>query len=191
MTTIVTILTDRYADWECALIMAVGRSYYGLSVLTASPGGGPLTSAGGLTVTPDMDLKDIDPHATKALLVNGGEAWLGSDAPDIASLLRAAHAAGGIVAGICAGTIPLAGAGLLDNVAHTGNSAKELAAVPGYCGAVHYADSPSAVSDGRIVTAPGTAPVSFMERILDGLGQGGDELAWYVGRHAAEHRPAA
>ena len=39
MTTIVTVLTDGFADWETALLNAAARSYYGIETLFAAPGG--------------------------------------------------------------------------------------------------------------------------------------------------------
>ena len=37
MTRIAIALTPDFADWECALLMAVARSYLGVEILTASP----------------------------------------------------------------------------------------------------------------------------------------------------------
>lgn len=72
MTTIVTILTEGYADWETALLNAVARSFYGVETLFASPGGLPVTSSGGLKVTPDLAIEAIDVGNIDALVVNGG-----------------------------------------------------------------------------------------------------------------------
>ncbi len=43
----------------------------------------------------------------------------------------------------------------------------------------------------RVVTAPATAPVSFMAETLRALGIGDANLDVYVAMHAAEHRRAA
>ena len=109
------------------------------------------------------------------------------DAPDVSAPLRGARDAGRIVAGICDGTVALARAGLLDAVAHTSNSPENLPPT-GYRGAGRYRDQPGAVTDDRVITAPGTAPVSFMTAVLEELGLRNDELDYYVGLHAAEHR---
>lgn len=191
MTTIVTILTDRYADWECALTMAASRTYYGLEVLTAAPGGKPVTSAGGLNVTPDLAIEDLSPAEFDILLINGGGIWETEDAPSLSGLLYNTHAANKPIGAICAGTLALAKAGLLDEVAHTSNAADFLASVPAYKGAHHYMETAAAVSAGGIVTAAGTAPVSFMKEVMQLLGKGGPELDWYIGQHAAEHQLAA
>jgi len=46
---------------------------------------------------------------------------------------------------------------------------------------------PYAVADQRVVTAPGTAPVSFMAAILGVLGFNDENLKAYLAMHAAEH----
>lgn len=189
MTTIVTILTEDYADWETALLNAAARSYFKIETRFATPGGKPVTSSGGLRVTPDLAVEDIDVGAIDALVVNGGAAWSQVDAPDISTVLVAARDAGKTVAGICDGTLALARAGLLDAVAHTSNSTDNLAPT-GYRGAVQYRDQPDAVVAGKIVTAPGTAPVSFMGGVLETLGLRDDNLNYYLGMYAAEHRAA-
>ena len=173
--TIVTILTEGYADWETALLNAAARSYFNIDTRYATPGGKPVTSSGGLKVTPDLAVEDIDVGAIDALVVNGGTAWSRPDAPDIGRVLIAARDAGKTVAGICDGTLALAKAGLLDGVAHTSNSTDNLTPT-GYRGGAHYCDQPDAVVAGRIVTAPGTAPVSFMGGVLETLGLRDDNL---------------
>ena len=188
MTTIVTILSEGYADWETALLNAGAREYYNVDTRFATPGGKPVTSAGGLKVTPDMAVEDIDPHAIDALVVSGGTIWSKPHAPDISATLIAARAAGKTVAGICDATLVMAKAGLLDNVAHTSNSTENLASTA-YQGAVHYKDQPNAVVDGKIVTASGTAPVSFMSGVLETLGLRDGNLDYYLGMYSAEHKP--
>lgn len=105
-------------------------------------------------------------------------------------MVQAARDAGKVVAGICDGTLALAKTGLLDTVAHTSNSAENLSPT-GYAGATLYRDTPSAVIDGKVVTAPGTAPVSFMAGVMQALGLRDGNLDYYLGLHAAEHRDAA
>jgi putative intracellular protease/amidase len=145
-----------------------------------------VTSSGGLKVTPNMAVADIDVSSVDALVVNGGTAWSQPDAPDIGAVLIAARDAGKTVAGICDATLAMAKAGVLDAVPHTSNSADNLPRT-GYNGAAHYQDQPAAVVAGRIVTAPGTAPVSFMAGVLETLGLRDANLDYYVGMHGAEH----
>ncbi|MGE8451782.1 MAG: type 1 glutamine amidotransferase family protein [Pseudomonadales bacterium] len=190
MTRAITIICDNFADWETALINATGRGYYGFDCRYASPKGAIVTSMGGLRVTPDLTLEDIRLDEVDLLMVCGGTAWQSDQAPDVGDLLRAAQARNIVIAGICDGTRELARAGVLDAVKHTSNSAANLLAV-NYGGAAHYQDVPHAVADQRVITAPGSAPVSFMAQILGTLGINDDNLTYYLGLHVAEHQQKA
>ena len=187
MTRIVTILTPGFADWETALLNAGAREYYRVETRFASPGGEPITSAGGLQVMPQMAVEDIAIDEFDAVLVNGGTAWQTPAAPDLGPLLRSAQSADKTVGGICDGVLALARAGLLDNVRHTANGPESLPDT-GYAGGAYYIGSPRAVLDRRIVTAPGTAPVSFMGAVLESLGLRNGDLDFYLGLYTAEHQ---
>jgi putative intracellular protease/amidase len=186
MPKIVTILTDGFADWETSLLNAVARGFYGAETAYATLDGMPVTSMGGLKVTPDFALSDLDAAGYDALIVCGGSAWEQEDPPDIHNVLRNAAADGKIVGGICAGSYQLAKAGLLDKAAHTSNSRADLEKT-GYKGASHYRDTPQAVRDGTIITAGAPAPVSFMAKVMEALGLADDNLDEYVGMHAAQY----
>lgn len=189
MTTLVTILTPGYADWETALLNAGAREYYHIDTRFATPGGEPVTSAGGLRIVPNLAVEDIEIDRVDAIVVNGGTIWSSPDSPDLSQLLRDAHAAGKTVGGICDGVVALARAGLLDHVRHTANGPESLPPT-GYAGAAHYDGSSRAVLDRNIVTAPGTAPVSFMGAVLEALGLRNGDLDFYLGLYATEHQAA-
>ncbi len=189
MTSAITILTDNFADWETALLNSTARLYYGFYTRFATPGGQPVTSSGGMLVTPQLALEDISLDELDLLMVCGGSSWQSGKAPDLTALLRAAQAKNIVLAGICDGTRVLAQAGVLDNVRHTSNSAANLLET-GYAGAALYQDVPWAVADQRIITAPGTAPVSFTAEVLRALGIADDNLADYLAMHGAEHGQA-
>ena len=190
MTRAITILTENFADWETALINATARLYYGFYTQFAAPGGQPVTSSGGMLVTPQLALEDIVLDGLDLLMVCGGSSWQSGKAPDLGPLLRAARDKGVVLAGICDGTRVLAQAGVLDTVRHTSNSAHNLADT-GYAGAALYQDVPWAVADERIITAPGTAPVTFTKEVLRALGIADDNLTAYLAMHGAEHGQAA
>jgi len=189
MTTLLTILTPGFADWETALLNAGAREYYRLDTRFATPGGDVVTSAGGLKVVPNMAIEEIDVAGIDAIVVNGGPIWAQPDAPDISELLQAAHARSLVIGGICDGVMSLARAGLLDTVRHTANGPETLPQT-GYGGGAFFVGIPRAVLDRRIVTAPGTAPVSFMGAILEALGLRTGDLDFYLGLYGAEHQPA-
>ena len=190
MTTIVTILTEGFADWETTLLNGVARSFYKAETLYATPLGKPVTSAGGLQVTPTLALEAIDLDALDALVVCGGSIWQGPEAPDLAPILNAAHDKGKVVGAICDATVAAARSGLLDAIDHTSNAAGYLDGT-GYKGKAHYRDVPHAVASQKVITAPATAPVSFMAEILRTIGLGDENLDFYLGLLAAEHARAA
>lgn len=185
MTTIATVLTEGFADWETALLNAVARGFYHTEVRFAAPGGRTVQSLGGMRVTPDLALEDINLDEIDALVFAGGTIWQRPEAPDLTAILGAARAKGKVIGVICDATVAAAKAGLLDDVAHTSNGDGYLDGT-GYKGRAHYRDVPYAVSDKRVVSAPGTAPVSFMAEILRALGIADENLDFYVGMHAAQ-----
>lgn len=180
MKTIAAILHDSFADWEFGLMAAAARAYCGIEVVTASPERAPVTSMGGLWVTPDMAVHDIDLAHVDAIAIIGGAAWDQADAPDVGDLLAIAHGHGKLIGAICGGTRALAASGLLNAIPHTSNDAAYLADIPAYRGHAHYVASPAALKCGRIVTASGLAPVSFMLAMITALGKGGAELEHYA-----------
>src|SRR5690606_41497828 len=188
MTRIAIALTPHFADWVCALLMAVASSYLKSDVVTASPDGVAIVSMGGLRVTPDLAYDVLDPAVFDALVIPGGLAWETGEAPDFTAHAQAFHRAGKLVAGICAAASALAATGVLNDVAHTGNRLASHQRYPGYKGAALYRDQPQAGSDGSVVTAPGTAPVTFTMEILKALDLWGPEAEAEITAFAREHR---
>ena len=115
------VLTQGFADWEYALIAGVGKSFYGLDVEFFSPDTGEIVSQGGLVTTVSQNIDQISTWSPKVVAVIGGTLWASENAPDISKLLKMQHLDGGIVAGICGGTLALARAKLLDETMHTSN----------------------------------------------------------------------
>ncbi|KEQ05226.1 DJ-1/PfpI family protein [Pseudorhizobium pelagicum] len=188
MARIAIALTPDFADWECALLMAVARSYLGVEVVTASPDGGIVTSMGGLKVTPDISYAALDPADFDALVIPGGLSWEKGEAPDFTTHVHAFHGGGKLVAGICAAASALAATGVLNAVAHTGNSLGSHSKQPGYSGQAFYRDRPQAVSHDRVITAPGSSPVTFTMEILKALGLWGPQAEAEIAAFSREHR---
>lgn len=184
------VLTEGFADWECALLMATARAELGVDLLVASPGGTVVTSMGGLHITPHLPAKTLAPAEFDGLVLCGGTIWETAAAPDLSHTIGAFHTADRVVAAICGATLALAASGILNGADHTGNSAESLAAVPGYQGQRHYRDQAQAVRSGRLVTAAGTAPVSFAAEVFRALGLGSEALDTYLALYAEEHRLA-
>ena len=188
MTRIAIALHDDFADWEPALLMAAARGYLGVDIVTASPDGKPVTSMGGLKVTPDMAYDALDPAACDALVIPGGLAWDKGVAPDFSPLIQAFRDKDKLVAGICAASSAVAASGILNDRAHTGNSLASHQRQMAYDGAAHYRDQPQAVSDRGVVTASGNAPHSFAVEVLKALDLWGPEAEEELSAFSAEHR---
>ena len=94
MTRIVTILPEDFADWETALLNGVARGFYKAETAYATAGRQPVASIGGLKVTPDMAIEEIDPAALDALVVCRGGGWKSARPPAISDIVHRVHEAG-------------------------------------------------------------------------------------------------
>lgn len=181
------VLHEGFADWECALLMATARAHLGVDIEVATPDGAPVTSMGGLDVSAHLSIDALDPAGFDGIVVCGGAIWGTADAPDLAATIRAFHRGNRLVAAICGGVDALASSGILDATEHTGNSPDSLVALRGYHGHGRYRDQPQALRSDRVVTAAGTAPVTFAVEIFRALGLGSPELDGYAALHGHEH----
>lgn len=187
MTRLAVLFAQGFADWECAHPMSSGRAYFGFDIVVATPGGEQVISAGGIKVTPDISMEALVGADFDALVVCGGTIWRSEAAPDISALVGSFSREGKLIAGICDGVLALARTGYLNDREHTGNGAEALI-TEGYNGQAKYLEGPRAVRSEGLVTAAGVAPVSFMAEVFRALGFGGEELDFYLGMLAAEHR---
>ena len=176
MRTLYLYILDTLADWEPGHVMAELRSGRYLkdptlrySVVLCGSTLDPVTTMGGLHLTPEVLIKDIRPVPGDVLVLPGADTWLD---PVQAPALEAAGRLldGGIlVAAICGATLGLANAGLLDNRPHTSNDPAALKMFcPNYRGVDHYVNEP-AVTDGNLITASGLAPVEFAYHVFRSL----------------------
>ncbi len=164
------VLIDEFADWEYGLLAAAAARWFGVSVSVLTPGGGAVSSMAGLSVTSGGALEAADSGDLDAVALIGSDGWSADDPPDPGALLRAVHGKGGVVGAICGGTVALARSGLMDGRAHTSNDRQWLKDAAGaYRGMDGYVDTPAAVADDRVVTAPGTAPTTFAAEMLGAL----------------------
>lgn len=188
MARVAILLTEGFADWEYALIAGTGL-YYGIDVEFFAPGAGQVRSQGGLTAVVSRDFGGIAAWRPDVVVAIGGTIWETAAAPRPDGLLRDQYDRGAAVAGICGGTLALARAGLLDRVAHTSNDLDFLLRnAREYAGSGRYVQSATAVSDCRLITASGAAPVSFAAAVLAVAGVDGRQIEHFRTMLAAEHR---
>ena len=170
MTTIALYATNTMADWEygyliAGLAMAREQNPDAHRLLVASESGDPVTTMGGLRITPDVALADLP--ALDALILPGANTW--ESGHEMALRLAAELVAAGTpVAAICGATYGLARIGLLNDRPHTSNAAEFLTQTTEYRGAEHYREE-KAVSDGTVVTAGATAPIEFAKLVFERL----------------------
>lgn len=164
---------DTMADWEAAYAVAAinnprfqnepGRYH----VVTAAATLAPVRTMGGVRIQPDVTLSSITPDSSAMLILPGGETWENGGNAEALALAAEFIAAGVPVAAICAATLALARAGLLDHLRHTSN-AREYLISSGYRGTAFYCGVP-AVTDKNVITATGLAPVDFAREIFNRL----------------------
>ncbi|WP_280390677.1 DJ-1/PfpI family protein [Nocardia brasiliensis] len=193
---------NTFSDWEIGAATAhINRTHWQKEpgtwqTKTVGPTTVPITTLGGMHVTPEMALADLRPEDSAMLILAGADTWdteelrpLGRKAPElqagggpVAAVFGAPPrspgrpappppeflAAGVPVAAICGATLGLALEGLLDERKHTSN-VREFLLYSGYAGADHYVDE-AAVTDGELITAGGTSPFEFAREVLGKLG---------------------
>ena len=176
---------DTMSDWEPAYaVSGIGSTPFQRRpgeyvVRTASIGGRPVTTMGGVRILPDAALGDVSPEGAAMLIVPGGATWDDDRNREAVEVARSFLNAGVPAAAICGATAGFARAGLLDAVRHTSNSRDYLLATR-YRGAALYEDAP-AVTDGNMITAPGTGALEFAQHIFRRLDIYAPEVldAWY------------
>jgi putative intracellular protease/amidase len=168
--TIGFIFIDGFADWEYGLLSASAVEWFGGRAVSLSPDGAPRKSMSGFHLTPDRGFDIAENADLDAIAVIGSDHWASNAHPDPSPLLKAVAARGGVVGGICAGTLALARSGLFEAARHTSNGRDWiLMHEPAYAGSGNYQDVPHAVADGRIVSAPGSAPGTFALAFMKAL----------------------
>lgn len=164
------VFIDRFADWEYGLIAASAVAWFDATTVALTPKGGPVRSAAGFSLAGDRPLTADAAEGLDAVIVVGSEGWSSALPIDIRELLQCVASRGGVVGGICAGTLALARAGLFAGRDHTSNGREWIRERLGfYPGDSRYVDVSEAVRDGPIVSAPGSAPGTFAIAVLRAL----------------------
>lgn len=167
---------DTMADWEVGFLTAElnsGRYFRKdaspVKVVTIGLEKNYITTMGGLRILPDIDLEECNVNEIDALILPGGETWMKTIHQPILNLAKQCIDKNIIVAAICGATMSLAQNGLLDSRSHTSNDLGYLKMVcPNYAGEKYYKQEP-AVTDGKLITASGIAPLEFSAHVLKAL----------------------
>lgn len=159
---VVILLQPGAADWEYGPVLPILKEYFGARIRTASPDGKTIQTMGGVMIDADTGFDTADVGEADLVVIIGSDAWMRFHDDALSTRLRRRADEGRPLAAICAGTLALARAGVLNARPHTSNSGPFLSenAVE-YSGGDQYRDVAHAVSDGVVATAPGSAPASF------------------------------
>lgn len=174
MTKVYVYVMNTMADWEAANIMAElnSRRFFKkdakeIEVKTVAVSKNPVYSMGGLAITPDITLNELEIDKENVLILPGSDMWGEPENFEILKIARKMLEAGGLVAAICGATVALANVGMLDDKKHTSNGNGFLSMFcPEYKGADNYVDEP-AVRDGNLITAAVTGAVDMAKLILE------------------------
>jgi putative intracellular protease/amidase len=159
-------LFDGFSDWEIAYLTPEIKKSDNAELKYFSIDGSEITSMGGLKITPDLSLEQLDIADISVLVLPGGTAWEENTIEGIDKLVETLHSSNKTIAAICGATFYLARNGYLDNVKHTSNDLGYLKyVVPEYKGEGNY-QSDLAVTDKNMITACGIAPMEFAREIF-------------------------
>jgi putative intracellular protease/amidase len=176
------LVFEGFADWEPSYALAELRRWGKRTVVVVGFDDNPVTSMGGLRVTPERALADVRPADVELLVLPGGDFWEGEyPRAALEKLMLGLIATGTPVAAICAATLAVARAGLLEDRRHTSNTPTYLSEqVPQYRGAAGF-DSALAVNDRGVITASGLGAVDFARAIFRELRvfSASDEQLWF------------
>ncbi len=186
--TVYLYVFDTMSDWEIGYLTAElnsGRYFKkGLApskIVTVGIEKTPVTTMGGLRILPDIKLDECRIEGTDALILPGGDTWTEAIHQPILAIAERCLKEGVLVAAICGATMGLAQAGLMNSHWHTSNDLEYLKMIcPAYTGEKYY-KMESAVTDGKLITASGIAPLEFSVHVLKSLGVFSSKTldAWY------------
>lgn len=174
--TVYLYVFDTMADWEVGYLTAElnsGRYYKKgldpLKIVTVGVEKAPVTTMGGLKILPDIELDEFSIENADALILPGGDTWAETIHESILKTAQKCLMEGILVAAICGATMGLARKGLLDSRRHTSNDLEYLKTVcSNYKGENYYENEP-VVTDGKLITASGIAPLEFALHVLKAL----------------------
>ncbi|MCM3236557.1 glutamine amidotransferase [Heyndrickxia oleronia] len=164
---ILIVALEEFADWEMSYVAAFLNSTDKYITKIVSVDEDVIKSIGGINVLPDYTLKSI-PEIFYGLILIGGNSWRKPLNNNVIPIMEKALAMNIPIGAICDATVFMGANGWLNEVKHTSNDLNDLKtyAKDNYKNEMNYVLE-QAVSDGKIVTANGTASLEFAKEILE------------------------
>lgn len=160
------LVFDGLADWEPAHALCEINKSEKLDVITVGFSNKPVRTMGGLKLTPEITIGDVNPAEAGIFIMPGGERWEQKSDTKLISLLHRLHGENVPIGAICGATLEIARAGLTHNIHHTSNAKEYLKAmVPDYRDEDFYVDE-LAVADKNVITASGLGSVEFGREVI-------------------------
>ncbi|MCM1991391.1 DJ-1/PfpI family protein [Oceanirhabdus seepicola] len=181
-------ILESMAEWEVGYILQaismesmLKKQNREFVIKTVSTSKNPIQTIGGLTITPDCLLDEIDEHNIVALLLPGAESWNSEENNQILEKALSYIDKGILVGAICGATLALANLKVLDKFKHTSNSLDYLTLFSKqYSGKELYVNSP-AVVDCNLITASSAGGLLWAKHIIQYLNVFPCEIieSWY------------
>jgi len=141
----------------------------------------PIITMGGLEITPDIDVHNINLENGDLIVLPGGNTWQNEENKEIINIIHKKLDMNITVAAICGATTALAEIGILDKRKHTSNGKGFLEMMcKNYKGKDFYEDK-LVVVDNNLITATGFAPLEFTYEIIKKMNLMGNNTleAWF------------
>lgn len=160
------LVFDGLADWELAHALCAINKSGKFDVVSVGFSDEPVTTMGGLKLSPDITLDKVMAAEASIFLLPGGDMWERESHENLKTLLHRLHAEKVPIGAICGATLEIARAGLTKNIRHTSNSKDYLKAL-----AADYSDedlyvNELAVTDQNVITASGLGCVEFAREVI-------------------------
>ncbi|AOR25186.1 DJ-1/PfpI family protein [Clostridium taeniosporum] len=169
-------ILESMAEWEVGYILQaismesmLKKQNREFVIKTVGMSKNPIQTIGGLTITPDCLLDEIDENNIVALLLPGAETWNNEENNQILQKALSYIDKGILVGAICGATLPLADLKVLDKFKHTSNSLDYLTLFSKqYSGKKLYVNCP-AVVDCNLITASSSGGLLWAKHIIQYL----------------------
>ena len=162
-------LFNGFSDWEISYLTPELKKSEKINLKYFTIDGLEITSMGGLKITPDLSIQEIDLDTISALILPGGSAWEEKSIKGIDGLVEKLYSKNIMIASICSATTFLGQKGYLDNIKHTSNAVDYLKYIaPNYKGEKKY-QSDLVVTDKNIITANGFSPIEFTREVFKSI----------------------